>query len=109
MLTRRRWRSGFVRHVALFSGGRGATFALTETWPHASSTAELSPLPDPGRSEDLGEALPPARMGRAPAEFPLGLGVRGTAALRRHHHRSLAGEDPGQPTGDATGRLRPDD
>src|SRR5439155_1722083 len=62
----------------------------------------------PARSEDLGKAMPPAWIGRAPAEFPLGLGVGGAAALGRHHHRSLSGEDPGQPGWEATGRLRPD-
>src|SRR5437667_6432757 len=98
---------GMVSPLASWSAGAGA--------PHPSydgpapRTSELSALPNPGRSEDLGEALPPAWMGRAPAEFALGLGVGSAAALSRHHHGSLAGEDPGQPAREATGRLRPDD
>src|SRR5947207_4501739 len=91
-LVRLRWRLR-LRLNSKNAGARG---------PRASWRAELSALSCPGRSEDLGKAMPPAWMGRAPAEFPLGLGVGGAAALGRHHHRSLSGEDPGQHAWEAT-------
>src|SRR5438034_5534912 len=45
--------------------------------------------------EQVGEALPPARVAERPAEFALGLGARRAARLGRHHDRRLAREERG--------------
>src|SRR4249919_4310220 len=43
---------------------------------------------------ELCEALPPTGVAQRPAEFALGLGVRGTARLGSHRHEGVAGEQP---------------
>src|SRR5215831_117191 len=56
-----------------------------------------------------GEALPPARVAQGPTELPLGLDVRRAAGLGSHHDHRFAGEQPGEPGGEAAGLLGPDD
>src|SRR5512132_2860138 len=58
---------------------------------------------------ELCEALPPTGVAQRPAEFALGLGVRGTARLGSHRHEGVAGEQPREPARKVAGWLGSDD
>ena len=48
-------------------------------------------------AEAVAEALAPARVAQLPAQFALGLGVRGAAGLGSHHDQGFAREQPREP------------
>src|SRR5436190_7374655 len=52
-----------------------------------------------------GESSAPAGMARRPAEFALGLGVRGAAGLGTHDDRRFAGDQSREPGREAARRL----
>jgi D-alanyl-D-alanine carboxypeptidase (penicillin-binding protein 5/6) len=56
-------------------------------------------------AEPLGEALPPARIARLPAELALGLGVRRTLHLGHRERCRLTGGQPAEPAWDPPGWL----
>ena len=96
--TRRRW-----NHV--ITAGRGPSPVRCSVHPCARPSRGPAVT---DRGGELPEPDPPARVGRGPAELPLGLRVRHAAGRGHHHHEQPADQRSGQPAGHVPGRRRPD-
>src|SRR6188472_4686672 len=100
-----RLRSGRRRTTRRPPSWTGASSRLLELVAWLRRPPGRLPLGGGERRVDRREPRAPGHEPRRPAELPLGLHVRRTPRLRRHHGHDLAREQPREPGGDVPRRL----